>query len=109
MIIKLRFTLMLLALPVICCITSAATITWTNVSGGNWNLPANWSPNQVPGGSDIAIFSTPGSYNVFVTDTESVSNLVLGAASGTLTLNLSGGAFTVNGTGEGQRPISPCH
>ena len=23
-------------------------ITWTNTSGGNWNVAANWSPNQVP-------------------------------------------------------------
>ncbi|MGD1085277.1 MAG: hypothetical protein ABSA47_11090, partial [Verrucomicrobiota bacterium] len=76
---------------------SADTIIWTNVSGGNWNSLLNWSPNQVPVGGDTAVFSTPGTYAVDVTDNESVSNLVLGAAGGTLTLNITGGTFTVNG------------
>ncbi len=77
----------------------AANITWTNTAGGDWNVPANWQPNQVPGAADMALITTAGSYNVSVTDNESVSNLVLGAASGTLTLNILGGTFTVNGTG----------
>ena len=76
-----------------------ATITWTNVSSANWNNPGNWSPNQVPGGGDTAVFSTPGIYTVLITDNESVSNLVLGAASGTQTFNLSGGIHAVNGAG----------
>jgi hypothetical protein len=79
-------------------LTQAATITWTNTAGGNWNAPANWSPNQVPGAADTAMITTPGSYGVSLTDSESVSNLVLGAASGTLTLSISG-TFTVKGTG----------
>ena len=33
----------------------AATITWTNTAGGNWNDAANWNPNQVPGASDDAL------------------------------------------------------
>jgi hypothetical protein len=79
--------------------TPAATITWTNTAGGNWNLPTNWNPNQVPGGGDSAVLSAPGTYTVSVTDAESVSNLVLGATSGTLTVNLSAASFTVNGSG----------
>ena len=79
--------------------TRAATFVWTNTAGGNWNVPANWQPNQVPGAADTASITTPGSYGLSVTDNESVSNLVLGAASGTLTLNILGGTFTVNGTG----------
>jgi hypothetical protein len=39
-----------------------ATITWTNASGGNWNLAANWSPNGVPGASDTANITTAGTY-----------------------------------------------
>jgi hypothetical protein len=77
----------------------AAGITWTNSSGGNWNSADNWSPNQVPGASDTAVFSTPGTYTVGISDNESVSNLDLGDTSGTLTLSISDGTFTVNGTG----------
>ena len=75
-------------------------LVWTNTAGGNWNVAANWSPNRVPGALDTALITTPGSYGVSVTDNESVSNLVLrGAASGTLTVKIQSGTFTVNGTG----------
>ena len=74
-------------------------LVWTNTAGGNWNVAANWSPNRVPGAADTALITTPGSYGVSVTDNESVSNLVLGAASGTLTVKIQSGTFTVNGTG----------
>src|SRR5260221_12357508 len=96
---KLRALFIVLCLLLICSVTRASTITWTNAASGNWNLAANWSPNQVPGGGDAAVFSTPGTYTVSVTDTESISNLVLGAASGTQTLSLSAASFTVNGSG----------
>ena len=79
--------------------TQGATITWTNAVSGDWSVPANWSPNQVPGANDTALINTPGSYSVSVSDNESVSNLILGAASGTLTLNIVSGTFTVHGTG----------
>jgi len=59
-------------------VATAATITWTNTASGNWNLPSNWNPNRVPGDDDTATFSTPGTYTVSVTDTESVCNLVWG-------------------------------
>ncbi len=37
--------------------TSYATdITWTNSNAG-WDIPAEWSPSQVPGSNDRAIFS----------------------------------------------------
>jgi hypothetical protein len=32
----------------------AASIDWTNTSGRDWNVAANWSPNQVPDPSDTA-------------------------------------------------------
>ncbi|MGC9944269.1 MAG: hypothetical protein ABSE48_20775, partial [Verrucomicrobiota bacterium] len=92
-----------LTLALLSCIvastTQATTITWTNTAGGNWNASANWNPNQVPGASDTAIITTSGTYQVTVSDNESVSNLVLGATGGTLTLSIVNGTFTVNGTG----------
>ena len=38
----------------------AATITWTNTSGGNWSVANNWSPNQVPTNADVVLITTPG-------------------------------------------------
>src|SRR5215469_8303453 len=38
-------------------LAEAASITWTNTAGGDWNLPANWQPNQVPGATDTALIT----------------------------------------------------
>ncbi|MGP8052775.1 MAG: lectin-like domain-containing protein [Limisphaerales bacterium] len=74
------------------------TYTWNNPAGGNWNLPGNWSPpTGVPGGSDTAIISDPGSYTVTVSDREAVGTLTMSGASGTQTLNInSGGTLLIN-------------
>jgi hypothetical protein len=40
---------------------TVGTIVWTNTSGGNWSVPANWSPNQVPGSSNTAMLPDVGS------------------------------------------------
>ncbi len=39
---------------------SAATLRWTNTAGGDWNTAANWSPNQLPGPNDDAVFNVAG-------------------------------------------------
>src|ERR1019366_1764737 len=44
-----------LALLAIASAAHAATITWTNTNPGYWSDTNNWSPNQVPAGSDTAI------------------------------------------------------
>ncbi len=79
----------------------AATITWTNLNGGNWSLAANWNPNQVPGASDTAQITTSGTYTVTNSGNASVSVLTLGGASGTQTLNLSSGVFTLGSASTG--------
>jgi hypothetical protein len=65
-----------------------ATITWTNTSGGNWSIAANWSPNQVPTNTDTVLITTPGTYTVtfdlansiyYITN---VASLTLGAGGG---------------------------
>jgi len=43
---------------------AAATLTWTNIIGGNWNGAANWSPNAVPGSTDTALITQAGNYIV---------------------------------------------
>src|ERR1039458_2141149 len=65
-----------------------ATITWTNTSGGNWSVAANWNPNQVPTNSDNVLITTPGTYTVTfdlvnsIYNATNVANLTLGAGGG---------------------------
>jgi hypothetical protein len=66
----------------------AATITWTNTLGGNWNVASNWSPNAVPGATDTANITTAGSYSVALNANATVAALTLGAPSGTQTLTI---------------------
>src|ERR1019366_6292190 len=92
--------LLLLALVAIGNLAQAATITWTNTSGGNWSVTNNWSPHQIPTNTDTTLITTPGTYTV-VFDVSSysggnyvfypsiVSNLTVGvgtSASGVQTL-----------------------
>lgn len=72
----------------------AATLTWTNTSGGNWNFVANWSPNAVPGAADTANLTTPGIYTVTLNADATIAALNLGAASGTQTLAMSANTLT---------------
>src|SRR5439155_23179057 len=69
----------------------AATISWTNTAGGNWNTAANWSPNQVPGPLDTAIVSLSSA--VTNSTPTAVSNVTFtgGALNGS-------GPLTVGGT-----------
>ncbi|MBN8696071.1 MAG: hypothetical protein J0L87_06040 [Bacteroidetes bacterium] len=36
---------------------NGATITWNSGITGNWNVASNWTPAQVPGVNDIAVFN----------------------------------------------------
>lgn len=36
---------------------SATVIRWVGGSGDSWSMPANWSPPQVPGSGDFALFN----------------------------------------------------
>src|SRR5271168_1026030 len=60
----------------------AASITWTNTSGGNWSVAANWSPNQVPGVADTALIETSGSYTVMLNANAQIAGLTLGGSGG---------------------------
>ena len=83
----------------ICVSASGTTITWTNTAGGSWNLTNNWSPNQIPGASDTALITTSGNYTVTLNVAGQVSTLVVGGASGTQNLTVTGNTLTAtNGT-----------
>jgi hypothetical protein len=85
--------------------TRAANINWTNVTGGNWSVAANWDPNSVPGASDSALITAAGTYTVTLDISPTVGGITLGGASGTQTLAMNGqtlslnGGFTVNANG----------
>jgi hypothetical protein len=63
-------------------------IIWTNAAGGDWFVPANWTPNLVPGPND----------NVFITNSVTVT-LNSDAECLGLTLGSSAGSPTVSGAG----------
>ena len=75
--------------------SQAVTITWTNLSGGNWSAAANWSPNQVPASSDSALITANGTYTVTLDISPSVSSLTLGAATGQQSLSTAGQNLTL--------------
>ena len=47
-----------------------ATITWTGAAGdGNFENPANWNPQQVPGSTDTAVINPAAAVTINVSDT----------------------------------------
>ena len=87
LIISLAFTLT----------ANAATVVWTNTSGGAWSTAANWSPNQVPGSDDSAYITNGGTYAVTLSTSISVAGITLGASSGTDTQTLAWTGGTLSG------------
>ncbi len=79
--------------------TQASVITWTNGSGGNWNVAANWSPNQVPSTDDTAVITNIGTYTVTLNINPMIGGLIIGGTSGSQTLNTAGHNLTLNGQG----------
>ncbi len=70
-------------------VAAAGTMAWSNPAGGNWSNPANWSGGAVPGPTDIAIITLPGTYTVTFDVSDTIAGLQLGGSSGTQTLALS--------------------
>lgn len=78
---------------------SGATVSWTNLSGGNWSAPANWDLHVVPGPADNVLVTSNGTYIVTLDVAASISSLALGGGSGTQTLTNPGSALTIAGGG----------
>jgi hypothetical protein len=77
----------------------AATVSWTNLNGGNWNVATNWSPNQVPGSADTALITAAGAYTVTLNTSPTVNSLTLGGSSGQQTLATAGNTLTWTNVG----------
>ena len=73
----------------------AASITWTNTAGGNWNTAQNWNPNQVPGSADTVSIPS-GGINVLLDATGSAGGLTLETGS-SLTVAGSGNSVGITG------------
>jgi adhesin HecA-like repeat protein len=58
--------------------------TWTDAQGGAWTTTSDWSPEGVPGSTDTALITTPGTYAILVGQSESVGSLVLDDAGATV-------------------------
>ena len=59
-----------------------ATIQWTNTGGGLWNVPANWSPNVLPGALDMVVITNDGTYTVTGNSNATVAQLRVGGGTG---------------------------
>jgi hypothetical protein len=66
----------------------ADTMNWSNAGGGDWNDPANWSPNQVPEAGDIANITANGSYTVMMDTDVTLAELNVGGPSGQQTVSV---------------------
>src|SRR5947209_8554228 len=78
---------------------NAAEITWTNIGGGNWSAPLNWSPNHVPSSADAATITNAGTYTVNLDVNATINGLRVGGTSGAQTLVINGPGLTNNGPG----------
>jgi fibronectin-binding autotransporter adhesin len=60
----------------------ACTDSWKTATSGNWDTATNWSTGVVPGSSDTACITVPGTYTVTYqpsSGSETVDSLVLGS------------------------------
>ncbi len=77
-------------------------VVWNSAVSGNWGTATNWTPSRVPTPSDTAVINLPGIYTVTLDTDATLATVVLGAASGTQTLNVNGKLLTANAlTGSG--------
>jgi len=86
---KLCCFFILLLMFAIGSVAHAATITWSNTNGGDWNIATNWTPAQVPVSGDNVIITNSGNYAVTNTSSVTLDNLILGGTNGTQTLYVS--------------------
>src|SRR5436309_11449358 len=84
----------------------ASSATWDpNPTSGDWNTPANWTPNRVPNGpSDVATFRVSTQTQVSTSDSIVVGQIVFGSDASTYTVTANtpqtgGGILDISGIG----------
>ena len=72
-----------------------ATFTWNAVTGGDWNLSTNWTPDGVPTAGDEAVFATGGN-SYIVTGAATTLGISVDADQVTFAgaLDIDGGSFS---------------
>jgi autotransporter-associated beta strand protein len=79
----------------------AGNATWNNnPANGDWNTATNWTPNTVPGGSDIATFNSSNITDITISEYSEVLEILFnpGASSFTYTVShFDGLIFTIVG------------
>ena len=78
----------------------ATVFVFNNVSGGDWNTSANWTPNGVPAAGDTAQITSGGTYTVSTTQNETIAILET-AKSVTLAIGSHTTFDVTSGTGPG--------
>jgi hypothetical protein len=76
-------------------VTPLDQFRWINPAGGNWNLPANWSQNRVPGPDDDVVIDLAGDFTVTLDADATVRRLVMGGLTGTQIFDLNGRTLTL--------------
>ena len=74
-------------------------VAWNNPAGGNWSVPANWSPVRVPGKADTVFITLSGTYTVTLDVNDTVAFLTLGGATGAQTLAATNRTFGIDSSG----------
>jgi PKD repeat protein len=71
-------------------LSPSITYTWIGADGGDWTIPANWTPTRnTPGINDILIFTGGGTKTVINVPTQTVGKIVFSANT---TINLQSAA-----------------
>src|SRR5689334_12919994 len=83
-------------------VTYATSAQWDlNPISGDWNTPANWTPNKVPNGaSDVATFGLSNTTDVSISaDTEVNAIVFTSAATHPYTITMNDITLTLSGAG----------
>ena len=76
------------------------TIFWAAATSGNWSNPANWVGGVVPGPTETAAITVPGTYTVTLDVSDTIGGLQLGGSSGVQTLLAPSQTLRVSGTSQ---------
>lgn len=93
----IRQWLMVLGLGTV-TVLHAATITWTNAAGGDFNVSGNWSPNIVPGSNDSVVFQNMTGGVCTITWSQSATNSSFTHNSGNFAFDLQSGLYRITNT-----------
>jgi len=81
-------------------VAPGGTIFWAAATSGNWSNPANWVGGVVPGPTETAAITVPGTYTVTLDVSDTIGGLQLGGSSGVQTLLAASKTLRVSGTSQ---------